>query len=437
MRTEHSHRIVIVGGGAGGLELACRLGRKVGRSSKAAVTLVDENLAHLWKPLLHEVAAGSLDAGTEAVDYLALGRRHGFRFRLGKMTGLNRKEKRIMLAPTRDENGSELLPAGTVAYDTLVLAVGSRSNDYGIDGVRQHCLFLDTRRQADRFHDTLLHRFLQLQYADSSDASRTLTVAIIGAGATGVELAAELHSVARRLVSFGFDHLPSTSPIQLVLIEGSDRILPNLSAKGAAAAENELCRRGFEIHTGSRVAAVTAEGIRLKNNAFIPAHLRVWAAGIKAPDFLQNLDGLETNGLNQLVVRRNLQTTRDDDIFAFGDCAACPQPGKQTLVPPRSQSAHQQARLLAKSLARKMEKKPLPEFVYRDYGSLIYLSRSAVGNLMGNLTGSWFIEGRLARLIYFSLYRSHQRAVHGSARTLLMMLGDLLSRKTQPRLKLH
>jgi NADH dehydrogenase len=433
------HRIVIVGGGAGGLELAARLGRKIGRSGKAAITLVDENLTHLWKPLLHEVAAGTLDAGIEETDYLALGRRHGFRFRLGRMVGLDRTQRNIVLAAITDKAGRQIIPSASVPYDTLVMAVGSRSNDYGIAGVGKHCLFLDTRAQADRFHEILLRRFLQLQYRDEADNAPaiTLTVAVVGAGATGVELASELHNVARRLTSFGFDHLSRAKPIQLVLIEASDRILPALSNKVADAALRELRQRGIEIHTGSAVQGVSADGIRLKNGDFIPAHLMVWAAGIKAPDFLKELDGLETNRLNQLAVRQNLLTTRDDAIFAFGDCAACPRPDSDKPVPPRSQSAHQQAALLSKSLQRRTAGKPPLTYVYRDYGSLIYLNRSAVGNLMGNLTGTHFIEGRLARLVYFSLYRSHQWAVHGPLRTLLMMTADALTRRVKPRLKLH
>ena len=262
-------------------------------------------------------------------------------------------------------------------------------------------------------------------------------MAIIGAGATGVELAAELHHVAGRLKAFGFNHLAGAGPIRIVLIEGSNRILQALPERVVAAAERELHRRGVEIRTGDAVKAATAEGIILKSGEIISAHLKVWAAGIKAPEFLKGLDGLETNRLNQLVVHQNLMTTRDENVFAMGDCAACPQPGTDRLVPPRSQAAHQQARLLAKSLVRHLKGKPALKYIYRDYGSLIYLSSSTVGNLMGNLLGSRFIEGRLARLIYFSLYRSHQRVVLGLLKTLLITPTDRITRRVRPRLKLH
>jgi NADH dehydrogenase len=433
------HRITIVGGGAGGLELAARMGRTIGKASGAELTLVDENLSHLWKPLLHEVAAGTLDAGIESLDYLALAGHHGFRFRLGKMIGLDRRRGKVLLDAVTDDSGAEIIPSGSLAYDTLVIAVGSRSNDYGIEGVAEHCLFLDKRRQADLFHQKLLQQFLKMKYGTNSapEASRALIVAIVGAGATGVELAAELHHIGERLHAFGLDHLAGTTPLRLKLIEAAGRILPAVPERVATVAERELRRRGVEIWTGEPVKSVSTEGILLKNNKFINAHLKVWAAGIKAPEFLKNLDGLEINRLNQLVVHQNLTTTRDGNVFAMGDCAVCPQRGDDAPVPPRSQAAHQQARLLARNLMRRLRGKSGLKFIYRDYGSLIYLSSSVVGNLMGNLFGSLFLEGRLARLIYNYLYRSHQRVVLGPVKTLLIAVTDRIHRRIRPRLKLH
>jgi len=193
-----------------------------------------------------------------------------------------------------------------------------------------------------------------------------------------------------------------------------------------------------KVLTGAAVSEVTADGLHTKQGEFVPASLKVWAAGIKAPAFLHEIDGLETNRINQLVVHPTLQSTRDENIFAFGDCAACPQPDSDRNVPPRAQAAHQQASMLARSIRNRLEGKPLPTYRYKDYGSLISLSTfSAVGNLMGNLTGNVMLEGWLARMFYISLYRMHQIALYGMPRTLLMMLGDKLSRSTEPRLKLH
>ena len=145
------HRITIVGGGAGGLELAVRLGKKLGRKKKALITLVDASRTHLWKPLLHQVAAGTLDSHADEREYFALARSNGFEFRLGRMDGLNRDKKEIYLEATIDENGEELLPRQALAYDSLVIALGSQTNDFGTKGARENCIMLDSLTAENAF----------------------------------------------------------------------------------------------------------------------------------------------------------------------------------------------------------------------------------------------------------------------------------------------
>jgi len=430
-----THRIVIVGGGAGGLELATRLGKTLGKRGKARVTLIDTNLTHIWKPLLHEVAAGSLNSSADELNYVAQAKWNHFEFQLGRMCGLERERKCIHLAATLDEQGFEQVPARTLGYDTLVIAVGSTTNDFGTQGASEHCIFLDTREQAERFHRQLLSHYMRAHASEGQHG--TLNLAIVGAGATGVELAAELHHAARELAAYGLDGIKPEN-MSITLIEAGPRVLPALPERISQPVHQTLRDLGVHVLTDAAVSEVTDEGLHTRNGGFVPASLKVWAAGIRAPKFLHEIDGLETNRINQLVVRPTLQSTRDDDIFAFGDCAACPQPDSDRSVPPRAQAAHQQASLLAKSLALRLEGKDLPSYRYRDYGSLISLSSfSAVGNLMGNLTGSIMLEGWLARMFYISLYRMHQIALYGVSRTALMMIGDKLSTSTAPRLKLH
>ncbi|MDF2489239.1 MAG: FAD-dependent pyridine nucleotide-disulfide oxidoreductase [Pseudomonas sp.] len=430
-----THRIVIVGGGAGGLELATRLGKTLVKRGKAEVTLVDSNLTHIWKPLLHEVAAGSLNSSEDELNYVAQAKWNHFQFQLGRMSGLDRENKQIQLAATLDEEGRELLPARTLGYDTLVIAVGSNTNDFGTLGAAQHCLFLDTRKQAERFHQQLLNHYLRAHAGDQ--ASEKISVAIVGAGATGVELAAELHHAAHELAAYGLDRI-QPKDMHITLIEAGPRVLPALPERISVPVHKTLEKLGVTVMTNAAVSEVSAEGLKTASGEVIQASLKVWAAGIRAPAFLKDIDGLETNRINQLVVRPTLQTTLDDDIFAFGDCAACPQPGSDRNVPPRAQAAHQQASMLAKSLAARLEGKALPSYEYKDYGSLVSLSRfSAVGNLMGNLTGSVMLEGWLARMFYVSLYRMHQMALYGFFRTMMLMLGSRIGRGTEPRLKLH
>ncbi|MEQ8660139.1 MAG: FAD-dependent oxidoreductase, partial [Gammaproteobacteria bacterium] len=268
-----------------------------------------------------------------------------------------------------------------------------------------------------------------------------LHIAIAGAGATGVELAAELHHSLRTLVEYGLDRIDVEHDIRIHLIEGSDRILPGLPEKVSRSTHAVLEKLGVIVHTNEFVTRATADGLWTKSGQFIPAEIKVWAAGIKGPEVLSALAGLEVNRANQLVVRPTLQSTRDERIFALGDCAACPLPGGERNVPPRAQAAHQQAEHLVRAVAQLRQGRPLAAYEYRDFGSLINLAKhSAVGNLMGNLLGrepSFPIEGRLARWAYLSLYKMHQVATLGWVRTALGTVADMLTRSSKPRLKLH
>ena len=433
------HEIVIVGGGAGGLELATRLGDKLGKKKRANITLIDASPSHIWKPLLYEVAAGSLDSYAERLEFLAQGHWHGFTFRLGRMDGLDRKRQEVSVAPTLDENGVEIIPRRSFHYDTLIIAVGSVGNDFGVPGVKAHCIMLDTPEQAREFHRRHINACLRANTQTEAVAPGQLTVGIVGAGATGVELAAELHDTTRELSAYGMDHIEPDKSLKLLLVEASDRILPGLPPRLSAAAAERLAELGVEMHTGERIVEVRADGMLTADGKFIPASMMVWSAGIKAPDFLKELDGLETNRINQLIVRPTLQTTCDDNIFAFGDCTACAMPDVKGFVPPRAQAAHQQASMLVKSVCRRLRGKPLPEYVYRDYGSLVALGRfSTVGNLMGGLTGgSIMVEGTMARLVYWSLHKMHQIALHGWFKTALTTYAHFISTPTRARIKLH
>ena len=431
-----THRIIIVGGGAGGLELATRLGKTLGKRSIASITLVDANLTHIWKPLLHEVAAGSLNSSEDELNYVAQAKWNRFEFQLGRMSGLDREQKKIHLSATLDEEGKELVPTRSLGYDSLVISVGSTTNDFGTEGVERHCMFLDTRKQAELFRQQLLNHYMRA-HAGQTDTIEQISVAIVGAGATGVELAAELHNAAHELAAYGLDRIKPEN-MHITLIEAGERLLPALPEQIGGSVHKTLKKLGVSVLTNSSVSEVTRDSLITSSGQVIPAILKVWVAGIKAPGFLKDMDGLETNRINQLQVMQTLQTTRDENIFAFGDCAACPNPGTERNVPPRAQVAHQQASLLAKSLKLRIEGTDLPSYKYTDYGSLISLSRfSTVGNLMGNLTGSVMLEGRLARMFYVSLYRMHQMALYGFFRTAMLMLSSKIGRGTEPRLKLH
>ncbi|MFZ5655319.1 MAG: NAD(P)/FAD-dependent oxidoreductase [Pseudomonadota bacterium] len=430
--------ILIVGGGAGGLVLATRLGRSLGRRRRAAITLVDAQLTHIWKPLLHEVAAGSLNPYEDELNYFAQAQRNGFAFQPGRMIGLDRAAQTILLDEMHDETGETLVAPRRIHYDWLVLAVGSRANDFGTPGAGRHCIYLDTRAQAERLHRALLNCYYQAKALGEAGAG--LEIAIVGAGATGVELAAELHFATRAMARYGLDEI-APARVHIALLEAAERILPALPERIAQRALRRLQDLGIEVLTGEKVEEVAAGGIRTAAGRWVPARLKVWSAGIRAPDLLRNLDGLENGWGNALAVDDRLRTTRDPRIFALGDCAHCvlaTTGGRETAVPPRAQAAHQQAQWLARALPRMIAGRPVAPFVYRDRGSLVSLSREgSVGQLMGNLTGRVDLEGWLARRMYLALYRQHQATLHGWPRMLLFVLKDLLGRSTGPREKLH
>ncbi|TLM77195.1 NAD(P)/FAD-dependent oxidoreductase [Microbulbifer harenosus] len=434
-------KIVIVGGGAGGLQLATSLGRhfsfnrfhRRNKSPAAEVTLIDRNRTHIWKPLLHQVATGALDSSLDALNYQVHARANGFQFELGSLKGLNRAAKTIELAEVSGEDGKPLVPTRELEYDYLVIALGSQSNDFNTPGVRDNCLFLDSAEQAQRFHNKLLDRFLQLE----NRVRDKVEIAIVGGGATGVELAAELVDAVHEMGHYG---RIKNGDLKVTLIEAGPHLLPALPPRLGNSSAKELSNLGVRVLTGTQVAEATATGFATKDGEVIPADIRVWAAGVKAPDFLQQLDGLTLNRQNQIEVEATLRSKSDPDIFALGDCAGCLD-AQEHKVPPRAQSAQQMAKTARDNLISLVEtpEAPLQQFTYKDRGSLVSLSKfDAVGSLMGGLVkGSFTIEGRLAGLAYRSLYRMHLAALHGWPKAMLLYLIGQANRFVKPRLKMH
>ncbi|WP_375575879.1 NAD(P)/FAD-dependent oxidoreductase [Paracidovorax oryzae] len=422
--------IVIVGGGAGGLELAARLGRRLGaRQGRERVLLVDRSPFHIWKPTLHEVAAGTLDAHQEGLSYPVLARRNHFGFAIGDLVGLDAAHKTIELGEIRNAEGDLLVPRRTVSYTRLVLAIGSGSNSFGTPGI-EHAYLLENVRDAQRFHTDWLGACARASFSDS----RALSIAIVGAGATGVELSAELlEAHAELLESLGSSQ---RFRLDISLVEGGDRILGGLPEKISAQAEVALRRKQVQVLTGTRVTEIR-RGALVTPAGEIEADLIVWAAGIKAADGNTRL-GLEVNRLNQFIVDDRLRTSAPD-VLAFGDCAACPWVDGKT-VPARAQAAHQQADYLAKVLGALLREREVTEpFVYKDFGSLVSLGdNKGVGNLMGGLGGrNFFVEGLIAKWMYISLHLNHHRAILGTGKTVVLALARLLQQRVSGRLKLH
>ena len=329
----------------------------------------------------------------------------------------------------------------------MVLAIGSVTNFFGVPGTAEHALALDTAAQADRFRRRLISACMRAESgrapgsAPARDPAQrpTVSVVIIGAGATGVELSAELRNTAQVLSAYGLHDLDPRHDIRIHVVEAGPRILPALPARVSSGIAALLGKLDVDVLTEERVIEVTADSVRTASGKIIPSDLTVWAAGITAPPVLASLDNLAFNRSGQLLVRQTLQTETDPDIFAFGDCASCHWAATGGTVPPRAQSAHQQARFLGKALHRRLTGRDLPEFAFQDFGSLVSLGHfSAVGSLMGGLIGgNLLIEGLVARVMYASLYRMHVLALHGFWGMALDTIGHWLRSKTSPRVKLH
>jgi NADH dehydrogenase len=430
-----AHRIIVVGGGAGGLELATKLGDRFGRAGRAEVTLVDRSRTHLWKPLLHEVAAGSMDMHDHQLDYLAQARWHRFTFALGALEGLDRAAREITVARVLDDEGQEILPERRFGYDTLVLAIGSESNDFNTPGVREHAFTLDNTWQAHLFHRRLVNECFRANYAGKGER---IDIAIVGAGATGVELAAELHNTIRVLAGYGLRNFDPAKQIHITIVEAGPRILAGLPDHVTEGTLKVLTDLGIEVLVSEKVVEVNARGLRTASGREVPGTFVVWAAGIRCADVLKDLGGLETNRANQVVVHPTLQSTRDENVFAIGDCAAAPWKDGRT-VPPRAQSAHQMSSHTVKNIARRFAGQPPLPYRYRDFGSLVSLGDSdTMGQIMGFISSEKFrVEGWIARFVYVSLYRQHLWALHGFWRMALDTLARMIRRQVDPKVKLH
>lgn len=439
--------IVVVGGGAGGLELVTFLGDKLGAKSRANVTLIDKNSTHLWKPLLHEVASGSLDEGVDALSYRAHAKNHSFNFEQGSIISINREKKYVELAPVYGMDGDMIVIARRIPYDYLVLAIGSKSNDFNTKGVEEHCIFLDGQEQALRFQHKMLELFLKfsenraLDDIGESESKQRLVeegkvnIAIVGGGATGVELCAELYHAAQDLSSYGYGKINSDC-LQVTLIEAGSRLLPALPERISQSVLAQLEGLGAVVKLNTMITEASANQLTTRDGEEIKADLIVWAAGVKVSSVSQQFDGLELNRINQIHVKDTLQTTVDDSIFAIGDCAFLVQENGKP-VPPRAQAAHQMAKRCYKNIVALFDNKSLKPFVYNDKGSLVSLSKfTALGNI-GKEDKSMVIEGKLARIAYVSLYRMHHHALHGCLKTGVMILIRRINRFIKPALKLH
>ncbi|MCX8642710.1 NAD(P)/FAD-dependent oxidoreductase [Gilliamella sp. B3791] len=405
-------KIIIIGGGAGGLELATDLGDKLGKSNKAQITLIDKNSYHLWKPLLHEVATGVLDEQVDNIYYSSQGQDHGFGFTQGTFTDIDRDNKLVKIIDNNNETTS-------LAYDFLVIAIGSTSNDFGTPGVKEHCIFLDDQNAAIKLRETLISKFTSfcsiIDESETKDEDK-IRIAIVGGGATGVELASELPHMVETFGACGRNKMCSDL-LDVSVIEATDRILPALPEKTAESITQTLQKRGIHVLTKTMITKAESDGFYPKEGDEIKADIMIWTAGVKAPDFLKEIAGLESSRSNQLVVKPTLQTTRDDSIFVIGDCAYAMQDNGHA-SPPTAQAAHQMAKICYENIVNLFNNQPMKSFKYSDKGTIISLHDTAQGVVKLGSKSEMSVKGFLALMIHRLLYRTHQASLLGVFKTI-------------------
>ncbi|MDY7547309.1 FAD-dependent oxidoreductase [Glaciimonas sp. CA11.2] len=434
--TAASNEVVIVGGGAGGLELACKLGRKLGHGH---VTLVDRTLYHIWKPSLHEVAAGTRDIHQEGLSYQMLAHDNKFRFVYGALTALDAINNTITVDAINDEAGVEVVPPRQIAFGRLVIAVGSVSNYFGLNGAEKNTISLNSTEDAEYFRRRLLKLLTLADLKKEFSPDAGIDIVIVGGGATGVELAAELREASGVYTDYDFPRLHPDKDVRITILEGAPRLLAPLPERVANAATKLLRERDVRVVTGCRVASIAEQFVTDANGNDYAFDLCVWSAGIKAPDLLKTL-GLPVTGLGQLQVDGGLKVKDSKNIYALGDCAACVSADGR-LVPPRAQAAHQQADYLLAIFVREHKGQPVntAAYVYTDHGSLVSFGRStSVGTLMGSLSKlGWFVDGFFARMMYTSLHLLHLNALLGPIRTGVTATASSLMKHAKPSVKLH
>lgn len=419
-----SHRIVIVGGGAGGAELAVRLAR----AGEQDILLIDSSPTHVWKPRLHELAAGAGRGHVDELDYAGLAEHWGFAFEQGDLSGVDPQNKTLNLDTVADDNGDTLVPERSIQYQVLVLALGGVTPDLGVTGVLQNAILLDREPDAEALFRRLSIGLLGGSLPDNNDAFH---VVIVGSGATGVELSAFLTT----------DHLcmslapRSAAPqIKVTVLEAMDTFMPNMPDAVRDATVKRLRAAGVAMETGHQVAAVHSDSVESDDGSHFPANLTVWATGRVGPPVAGTIEALATNKKRQWRVRPTLQTTTADVVFAIGDCAYI----EDDPVAPTAQAASEQAEHLATELPRYLGGNEPSPFQFKNKGTLLSLGEAGtVGKARGLIGNDVQVSGRLARAAYRGVQRQHQFLLLGPAKGTAEVLSNILGRTVGPRLKVH
>ena len=386
-------RILILGGGFGGLYAALELDKHVGKRDDVEVTLVNRENFFSFTPMLHEVAASDLDV-THIVNPVRKMLKH-VRFFLGDVESVDLDGKSVMVSHGFDRHAHEL------PYDHLILSLGSTSNFFGLPGLEERALTMKSLADASGLRNRLIEH---LEEADTECAAKScargplLTCVVAGGGFAGVETIAAINDFVRGAVRF-YPNLGNES-IRMVLVHSGETILPELSEKLGRYAAKKLAARGIELRLGVRVTAMDDAGVQLSDGSTIATRMLVWTAGTAPHALLSTLPCATERG--RIVVDANLEVKDRPGVWAVGDCAVVPDGKTGRACPPTAQHALRQGRVLARNVLAAIDGGQKKPFRFATLGQLAAIGRrTGVANVCGvNFSG--FVAWWLWRTIYLA-----------------------------------
>jgi NADH dehydrogenase len=368
------HRVVILGGGFGGLYAAKALRRK-----HVQVTLIDKRNFHLFQPLLYQVATGALSPGDIASPLRSLFRHaHNIHVLLGEVIDFDVAAKRVILGDAE------------VPYDTLIVATGADNFYFGNDKWEEFAPGLKSIEDATRMRHKILYAFEAAERESDPVTRRAwLTFVVVGAGPTGVELAGTLGEIAHDVLKDDFRSI-RPEEARILLLDGSPRVLPPFPEDLSADAEKQLIGLGVRARTGVRVTNIDAEGVSIhsdRGDERIDSHTVLWAAGVRATPItktLANRAGVQVDKTGRITTANDCTIPGHLDIFVIGDIADFKDEHGKSL-PGVAPVAMQQGRYAAGAILRRLENKPLKPFHYFDKGTLAVIGRKAAVAELGKL----------------------------------------------------
>jgi len=383
------HRVVILGGGFGGLYAAQAL-----KNAPVQVTLLDRRNFHLFQPLLYQVATGALSPGEIASPLRSVLRRQkNTRVLLGVATDLDAERRRLIL-----DDGQ------TIEYDSLIVATGSADTYFGHDDWRRNAPGLKSIEEATEIRHKILYAFEAAEREQDPEQRRDwLTFVIVGGGPTGVELAGALAEIAHDTLRHDFRSI-HPQDARIFLLEGGPRILPTYPEDLSAKAKAALIKLRVTPRTGVFVTDIDEGGVTVKTatgSQRISARTVIWAAGVQPSPFgevLEHRTGAPRDKKGQIIVSADCSLPRHPEIFVIGDLAHIEQDGKP--VPGVAPAAMQQGAYVAKLIRERLRGQTLPPFHYRDKGSLAVIGRNAAVAQIGSL----HISGLLAWLTWLLVH---------------------------------